>query len=386
MLRKSLNTSIKAPVGFTKIGRYSAVGSSEVLSFSHRRRIFMSVYYSKKRKRYRYEFIVKGIRYTGTWYKLKTEARDAEGKRKEEIKNPKQEMMIPTDINFLTLVNKRLDYIETHNSKNHYSDYRYNARRWVKKWGQLMCGEITRDMIQSHINERLKVSPGTANQDLRNLRATFNFGKKMDYITCNPTQGIDFFPVEVKAKYIPSTDDIDRVISFATPDTQDYLWTIRDTFARVSEVNRLTWDDVNLAEKTVVLRTRKKKGGNLTPRTVPMTNKLCEIMSQRYSRRDESKPWVFWHEYLSRKTGEIVAGPYQDRKLIMKNLCNKAGVKYFRFHPLRHAGASLMDNNNVPLAAIQKILGHENRTTTEIYLHSSKNIERQAMEIYENAR
>jgi integrase len=53
---------------------------------------------------------------------------------------------------------------------------------------------------------------------------------------------------------------------------------------------------------------------------------------------------------------------------------------------LRHAGVSLMDNNNVPLSAIQKILGHENRTTTEIYLHSSKNIERQAMEIYENAR
>lgn len=337
---------------------------------------------------------MKGIRYTGTWRKLKTEARDAEGKRKEEIKNPKQKVMTPTDINFLMLVNKRLDYIETHNSKNHYSDYRYNARRWVKKWGQLMCGEITRDIVQRHLNERmkeglkkrLKESRCAANQDLRHLRATFNFGKKMDYITCNPTQGIDFFPVEVKAKYIPSSEDINRVISFATPDTHDYLWTIRDSLARVSEINRLTWDDVNLAEKTIVLRTRKKKGGNSTPRIVPMTNKLYEIMSQRYARRDESKPWVFWHKYRSRKIGEIVAGPYKDRKLIMKNLCKKAGVKYFRFHPLRHAGASLMDNNCVPIGAIQKILGHENRTTTEIYLHSSKNIERQAMEIYENAR
>jgi len=380
------NTLEKAQVGFIKIGRYLAAGSSEVLSFSQEMRISMSVYYSKERKRYRYEFIVKGIRYTGTWYKLKTEAREAEGKRKEEIKNPKQQMIAPTDMTFLMLINKRLDHVKTHNSISHYRDYRYNAKRWVKKWDKLMCGEVTRDMVQRHINERLMVSPCSANQDIRYLRATFNFGKKLDYITCNPTQGIDFFPVEHKTKYIPSSEDIDRVIASASPDTQDYLWTIRDTFARVSEVNRLTWDDVNLAEKTIVLRTRKKKGGHLTPRIVPMTNKLYEIMSRRYSRRNESKPWVFWHEYKSRKTGEFVEGPYQDRKLIMQNLCKKAGVKYFRFHPLRHAGASLMDNNNVPLAAIQKLLGHESRTTTEIYLHSSKNIERQAMEIYEGAR
>ena len=67
----------------------------------------------------------------------------------------------------------------------------------------------------------------------------------------------------------------------------------------------------------------------------------------------------------------------------MKILCGKAGVKYFRFHSLRHAGASIMDGNNVPLGAIQKILGHENRKTTEIYLHNIGEMERQAMAVYE---
>ena len=28
-----------------------------------------------------------------------------------------------------------------------------------------------------------------------------------------------------------------------------------------------------------------------------------------------------------------------------------------------------MDNNNVPVCSIQRIVGHENRTTTEIYLY-----------------
>jgi len=42
-----------------------------------------------------------------------------------------------------------------------------------------------------------------------------------------------------------------------------------------------------------------------------------------------------------------------------------------------------MDNANVPIGAIQRILGHENRTTTEIYLHSLNEIEREAMAVFE---
>ena len=79
-------------------------------------------------------------------------------------------------------------------------------------------------------------------------------------------------------------------------------------------------------------------------------------------------------------------GPYGDRKKLMKRLCEKAGVRYFRFHPLRHSGASIMDGQNVPLGAIQRIMGHENRRkTTEIYLHSIGDLERQAIAVFEHA-
>lgn len=44
-----------------------------------------------------------------------------------------------------------------------------------------------------------------------------------------------------------------------------------------------------------------------------------------------------------------------------------------------------MDHNNVPIAAIQRILGHENRSTTEIYLHTMRDAERDAIEVYERA-
>jgi integrase len=198
-------------------------------------------------------------------------------------------------------------------------------------------------------------------------------------------KGMDFLPIEKKLKYIPSSEDIDKVISVADQDAQDYLVTIRDTMARVSEVNRLTWEDINLERRYVVLYTRKKRGGHLTFRKVPMTQRLFNIFTRRYAMRNPSHPWVFWHTYLNRETGQKVAGPFKDRREIIKSLCNKAGVRHFRFHALRHAGASLMDNANVPIGAIQKILGHENRTTTEIYLHSIGDLEREAMDVFERS-
>jgi hypothetical protein len=44
-----------------------------------------------------------------------------------------------------------------------------------------------------------------------------------------------------------------------------------------------------------------------------------------------------------------------------------------------------MERANVPISSIQRILGHENRAPTEIYLHSIGNAEREAMEVFELA-
>jgi len=47
----------------------------------------------------------------------------------------------------------------------------------------------------------------------------------------------------------------------------------------------------------------------------------------------------------------------------------------------RHFGASLLEQANVPIGSIQRILGHEHRSTTELYLHSIGESEREAMDV-----
>jgi hypothetical protein len=229
----------------------------------------MSVY-SVKGKGWRYDFTLKGTRHTRGWFKRKRDAVKAETERREELLNPPAPTpteQTPTDMGFLELVNRRLDHVKAYNSDEHYRSYLYMARRWSKIWGHKFCGEITQQMVQRYLTQRRRISAFTANKDLRYLRAAFNFGKRKKLILSNPTNGIDFFPVEKKVKYVPSNEDIDKVIAAADPENQDYLWTIRETLARVGEINRLKWEDVNLELRFVILYTRKKHGAEGQNRT-----------------------------------------------------------------------------------------------------------------------
>jgi len=339
----------------------------------------MSVYFNQKRKYYEYYFRYKKKRYRERGFTRKRDALEAEANKKKEVKKPKREQETVTDMDFLTLLNHRLDYLQAYRTKKHYEDNLYMARRWLKKWKGKTVHQITPLMISRYlIALKNRVSAYTANKELRALRALWNFGIKPPnrWLTINPTDGIEFFPVEKKAKYVPPIEDVIKVILVAEGEVQDYLWTLALTMGRMSEVNRMEWKDVDF-NNGVTLYTRKTKGGNLKPRKIPMTRKLKEVLKRRL--KGNNTPWVFQHTYYSRKEQKWVTGPYEARKRIMETLCKKAGVKYFRFHPLRHFGASILEKEGVSIKTIQELLGHSNRKTTEIYLHSFNGSDQAAM-------
>jgi integrase len=70
--------------------------------------------------------------------------------------------------------------------------------------------------------------------------------------------------------------------------------------------------------------------------------------------------------FINPKTGT----KYVYRKRLLKGLCEKAEIKPFTYHALRHYGASRLAHEGVPLADIQALLGHQRATTTDLYLQS----------------
>jgi integrase len=273
--------------------------------------------------------------------------------------------------------------VEGYHSAYHSREYRYMAVRWLKRWPDLEADGITLEMVEAFLLDRRKKSALAANKDLRYLKAAFNWGIERGYCTRNPVRGLPLFPIAKRIKKVPTVAEMDQLLSVAEDGDYDYILTLRDTLGRVGEINQLRWDDVFFADGYLVLYTRKKKGGSLTPRKVFLTDRLKVCLSFRFVRRQRDEKWVFTNRYFSRKSGRWEVGPYQDRKGLMRKLCKAAGLDYFRYHAIRHSGASALERAGVPVTAIQAILGHENRLTTEIYLHSISHLERRAMEVFE---
>lgn len=142
---------------------------------------------------------------------------------------------------------------------------------------------------------------------------------------------------------------------------KDFILSLLHTAGRISELRELTWNDVDLDRGVVRLWTSKRRGGNRESRTLALSQTLLEIFSRLNSERTGGEVYVFTNP----RTGTGYARQSREVKYLFHRVCEKAEVPLFTAHSLRHFVATYF---NDPRRA-QKILGHGNLKTTEIYLH-----------------
>jgi len=296
--------------------------------------------------KWRYHFIRNGIRHTRAGFDTKQEARIAESDARRQVGK------INTD--FIGLCNARLRDIELRRGLQHFKENKALFENLLGLWGTDKT--ITRKMVNTYLDKVAETSKSKANKQIRLIRALFNFGLKENLVAENPVDGIKPYPAQRSRRYVPPVEDVDAVMALARPEQKLYLTIIQHTVARIREINRLRWEDVH--DDYVILRTRKAKNSDLTERKIPLTLTAKEVLS-KLPRKSE---FVFTNPRTGRG--------YDYRKKMMGYLCKKAGGKYFSFHAIRHLGASILSKEGVPLTDIQKILGHQRATTTDIYLRS----------------
>lgn len=133
---------------------------------------------------------------------------------------------------------------------------------------------------------------------------------------------------------------------------------------RVSELINLKW--CNIDRSRMIINIIAAKGNK--DRQVMLAPPLIPLLEQ-YFRQFKSKIYVLngWKnelQYSERSVGEVV-----------KQLATKAGInKRVYTHLLRHCSFTHMVESGTDINLIQRLAGHSNVKTTNIYLHTSHNL------------
>ena len=236
----------------------------------------------------------------------------------------------------------------------------------------------------SMLNE--KKSGYATNKVRKNMSAAWTWGSKFlsgfPNLQQNPFETVDKFPEVKTPRYVPQEDDFWKVYDscLETPDNeiiakqdQTILLTFLNCAARRGEIWRLKLSDLDFHNKRIRLYTRKRKHGDLEIDILPMTEELETAMKEwidiRMSLKDvKDNNHVFID--LSKFSTITYGLPFSERRHFMKSICKRAKVKHFSFHAIRHLSASILYKNGNPIAVIQGMLRHQNKSTTEIYLRS----------------
>lgn len=189
---------------------------------------------------------------------------------------------------------------------------------------------------------------------LRSLRAAFNTALSAGYISENPF---------IKKKGLPSIlfhlDDIlprflslNEISSFFKVITdKDFLFAVQMylyTGLRRAELIRLQYQDIDLENGFITVRKTKSK----KDRTVPVPEEFQQTLRDRI-KSDIGPLFPRWRspDTMSR---------------LFNTYIKKAGIKA-RLHDLRHSFGTHLRMAGVQLDVIQKLMGHTDIKTTQIY-------------------
>jgi len=232
-------------------------------------------------------------------------------------------------------------------------------RRFLRHTKNIPAPQVTTRVVEDYLLSR--PTNHNFNKDRTELMRLFNWSFKRLMIPSNPVALVEKLPVDTPKKVIPTPEQMARMLMAAGPE-RPLLLVVFHTMARIDEVLRLKWEDVNFEQKAVRLWTRKRRGGSWEYDWLPMNEDLEKVLWSLWQNRQDGE-WVFFNPLTGTR--------YINRFKLMRSICRRAGVPQFGYHTIRHFVASyLVDKKKVSLPVISRLLRHKNLQTTERYLQA----------------
>lgn len=178
-----------------------------------------------------------------------------------------------------------------------------------------------------------------------------------------------------KSRYLPQfvrEDDMDRLLDSAEWGS-DYISTrartililLYETGMRASELTSLDDSSVDFTQGEIRVLGKGNK-----QRAIPFGDELRTQLQQYISQRNQEWPQRADNALILNDRGSRITYE-QLRKEVMMRLSAIGNLAKRSPHVLRHSFATAMLNNGADLESVQKLLGHSELSTTEIYTHTT---------------
>lgn len=252
---------------------------------------------------------------------------------------------------------KRIDGLSAHTIKN----YKYTLELFASRINKSVS-KITTDDIRGYIaylSTSRKLKETSLQTHINTLRAFFGWMHMEEKIKKNPMLKIRSFKMDRKnARQALSVEELERLRNACKGYREKAIVEfLVSTGCRLSEVTQLNVDDLNFNDRSVMVT---GKGGK--DRLVFFSVR-ARLMLQEYIKQRKGGTGLFVSSkipYLSLKQRAI--------QRIIYSIGERAGLAT-RVHPhlLRHTFATLALNSGMEVTVIQRLLGHEDIATTQIY-------------------
>ena len=229
-------------------------------------------------------------------------------------------------------------------------------------FGSLFLHEIRPGKINDYRVRRKKAGAKaeTINHELGLMKKAFNVAiREWEWCRDNPVNKIKMEKVpRGRVRYLIE-GDFQKICTSCPVWTQPILIFARYTGLRMSNVLELTWEQVDLNSRRVLVQETK----NGEPLSIPLCRLLHDTLVS-IREKDPSKTRVFPSDLKLESFKQKVRRAF-------KSACKEVGIKDFRWHDLRHDFASQLVQKGVGLYTVQKLLGHKDSRMTQRYAHLS---------------
>lgn len=259
---------------------------------------------------------------------------------------------------------KRIDGLSPQTLKN----YKYTLEMFAQKMSK-SAAKITTDDIRGYITylgDSRTLKESSLQTHINTLRAFFGWLHTEEKIKKNPMLKIRSLKLDKKnARQALSVEELERLRDACQCYREKALVEfLVSTGCRLSEVAQLSTEDLNFNDRTVLVTGKGDKD-----RTVYFSVR-ARLMLQEYTKLRKGGTGLF----VSSKTPYA---PLKQRAIqrIIHTISERAGLAS-RVHPhlLRHTFATLALNSGMDVTVIQRLLGHEDIATTQIYATMNEDV------------